>query len=755
MFARVRSALFAGLEWVRDLFRVLGPARYSVLVFLGGSITFLVVPQGQDVLRRMVEWGDGRGPFEHLGTTALFVASVIVSAASLWYWARVILYLRPPESAPDTPRQARMREWVPRLLGFLAILAMSVSCWVASDNYLQYLSSDGTLMGRGPILRLRVLSITLAVISVLFLMVITRRRKLLQAVRSRAAAKEPEAAAAPQVAEPEVQYASAAQLPEGTRRTVRIFLTGSVVLGLLFAFLPVPVGQALGTLPIVLLAGANAVMIGTFLLYLSRRARLPLLIVLLVLAMIFSRWNDNHAMRLADGGPRVEPLTIQQQLDRWPGNRPGQPIFVVAAEGGGIRAAYWTAIVLGDLEDRFPGFSRQVFAVSGISGGSLGGAVFAGLAAENAAGNSRRCGGLRNCAASILGEDFLSPTLARMVAPDFVQRFLPAPLPFTDRAQALEDSWADAWEEHTGTRRFDEPFQRLWSGEGGAGVPSLVLNGTHVESGRRIVATNLRWNAGELRDTYDLLRVVKADLPLKTAVHNSARFTYISPAGTMKPADAPAFPWWGKDRGHVVDGGYFENSGTVTALELVTAIQQACGHTCDDRIVMIYLRNSPVTDTAKTPDPSNPDDTLERAAQSEEVGEDDGKELEPFSTSYPRLNELLSPLRALMNTRGARGSLAVKNAQLALSPPGGAARFFEIGLCELVEDPSRPGRMRRAPLPLGWQLSETARQAMEDQLVEGFQDACPQDNWTAMQTIGGLVKPAGPVPTETEAGSPD
>jgi hypothetical protein len=760
MITRVRNAVFGLLEWVRDLYRVLSPARYSAVILVVVSVAFLAVPQGQDVLRRMAEW-DAQSTGELLavlGRLSIFVASVLVWAASTWYWARVILYLREPAGDPGSLRQAAMREWVPRLLGFLGILAMAVALWIAAHNYLQYLSDDGTVMGKGPILRLKVLALTLFALSLIFLWMVTRRRKIMSAVRQRRrapnaanAANAPEPAGDPMP--PQQQVNAAEELPAGTRRAVRASLLLSLILGLLFALWPVAVGPALGTLPIVLLAAANMVLFGTGLLYLSRRWRLPLLLLLITLAVIFSRWNDNHAMRLAEDAPGPEPLTIQQHFQQWQGSRTGKPIFIVAAEGGGIRAAYWAAFVLAKLEDRSPGFSRQVFAVSGVSGGSLGGAVFAALAAEKESGRALPCGDLSACTAGILGHDFLSPALARMVAPDLVQRFLPVPLPLTDRAHALEDGWADAWEEEVGTARFDQPFQELWRGGGAAAVPSLVLNGTHVESGRRIVATNLRWGSNDLRDTYDLLRVVGSDLPLKTAVHNSARFTYISPAGTMRPRGVSPWRPWGQDRGHVVDGGYFENSGTVTAMELVSALQQACAHTCDDRIYLIHLQNNPAMDPRKQPRPDNPDDTLDQGAPArDDTKDDDGKNLVPFSKSYPRLNELLSPIRALANTRDARGGLAVKVAQRALSSPGKPSRFLQLGLCERIADPS--GKSKRAPLPLGWQLSETSRKAMEDQLTQGFNDLCPfSNNWKTMEDIGKLLEPGsvrseGPQPVE-------
>lgn len=524
-------------DGLKDLFMVLSPCRYSVLILLVGAVSFLVVPQGQDVLRRLAEWNSSRESFlEVYGRIALFVVATLVWAASTWYWARVILYLSPPESSS----QAGLGEWVPRVMGFLALLSMSAALWVASTNYVKYASDDGALTGGEPIMRLHLLSVTLLGFALAFLAFVTKRRDILRVARARRAGQPP---AEEGFVTAYQDFPDRGRLPAGTKRAAVGSLVASLVLGLLFAIAPVLCGQTLGTLPVVLLSAANGVLFGTGLLYLSRQTRFPLLLLLVAAAVMFSRCNDNHAMRLVSG-PLPERPTIQKQFQAWSRDKdPRKPIFIVAAEGGGIRAAYWTAIALGKLEDDNPGFARQVFAISGVSGGSLGGAVFTALVAEKEGGNDlSSCGGVRACAAEVLGADFLSPVVARMVAPDLIQRLWFHPLPFTDRAEALEDGWADAWRDVVsgeGPNRFDQGFLELWEGKAASLVPSLVLNGTHVESGRRIAAANLTWNHDELRDAYDLLQVAGSDLPLKTAVHASARFTYVSPAGTMRPDDAP------------------------------------------------------------------------------------------------------------------------------------------------------------------------------------------------------------------------
>ena len=52
------------------------------------------------------------------------------------------------------------------------------------------------------------------------------------------------------------------------------------------------------------------------------------------------------------------------------------PLFIVAAQGGGFYAAYHSALTLARLQDTCPEFADHVFAVSSVSGGSLGAAVF-------------------------------------------------------------------------------------------------------------------------------------------------------------------------------------------------------------------------------------------------------------------------------------------------------------------------------------------------------------------------------------------
>jgi hypothetical protein len=167
-------------------------------------------------------------------------------------------------------------------------------------------------------------------------------------------------------------------------------------------------------------------------------------------------------------------------------------------------------------------------------------------------------------------------------------------------------------------------------------------------------------------------------------VHNSARFTYVSPAGLVR-SDT------GENRGHVVDGGYFENTGIETAVDVMDALDPSRAR----RFVVLVLCNTPGGCLTRT-EPVEPQ--VDLAPDTGTAG--------PGMTSWRKrqsLGELLSPVRALLATREMRGHLA--RARL-----NGRAEAIEFGICDV--DAGAP----RTNAPLGWQLSAGARRTLDDQV---------------------------------------
>jgi len=308
-----------------------------------------------------------------------------------------------------------------------------------------------------------------------------------------------------------------------------------------------------------------------------------------------------------------------------------------------------------------------------VSGGSLGAAVFVTLLADGAPAPAPSCasrGKAFECAGqAVLAQDFLAPAAASMLFPDLMQRFVPAPVFREDRAAALEQGWERAWGEAglAGDAWTRRSFTGLWRGQAGH-LPALFLNGTHVETGKRIITANLKIDGAAFPDAYDFFTLAPDDVLPSTAVHNSARFAYVSPAGTLRAG--------GRNRGHIVDGGYFEDFGAVTAQEALRGALEALGRRGKAAWPILIQISS---------DPQLRDDDLE---------------IDRMEGPAPRAgnrfgNETLSPPRTLLKTRDARGILAYKKF-LREVPPGRRAHFR---LCDVKGSPEPA---------LGWVLAKSS-----------------------------------------------
>jgi hypothetical protein len=233
------------------------------------------------------------------------------------------------------------------------------------------------------------------------------------------------------------------------------------------------------------------------------------------------------------------------------------PMLVIATAGGGIRAAYWTATVLeklrDDLEAKGQALDKRLFAISGVSGGSVGAMNY--VAARH----------FGDSPTEYLQSDFLAPAIASLVFADSASNFLPD-LGQIDRGTALEQSFESGSGGHLGHSFLSffpkkSDLSKHWR-------PALLLNATHQETGRRLIASNLKIEKDIFLDSFDELQLLNSDLRASTVAHNSARFTYVSPAGKLVPKSGPDLSSKVANRAYVIDGGYFENYGALTALEL-------------------------------------------------------------------------------------------------------------------------------------------------------------------------------------------
>lgn len=467
----------------------------------------------------------------------------------------------------------------------------------------------------------------------------------------------------------------------------------------------------LGPISCILGAAALLVWASTLPIYWAARKRLPLLTAVFLWACVLT-WadlNDNHAVRL-DATQNSQQIPTEHRLyadaahtppdladyvRRWNETHadacPAGPILV-SSEGGGIRAAMWTVLVLGELDVRTNGaVSRCVLGMSGVSGGSLGVAANA-LAVRDQTQPAERAPRL----VRMMESDLLSPLLGSLFGLDQLQRVVPLRA-FSDRGQALEDSFVRAYDdrvrpENAAKGLFAAPWSALYPPDGAdAALPVLLLNTTIVGTGERLVQHGFA-PIDEFTTAFhaaiDGAVWFPPSLPLAHAVHNSARFTLASPAGTVYRMPRPGQPFVREDLlGQVVDGGYFENSGTETLAEFSEWLI-ARGLLTAGAFTAIHISNDPGVEKV------GPNDDDCRGDQYPP----------PAASEVHKDGELLAPVTAILSTRGARGALARQTWAQTVGE-----HLWHFRLCNGPR-----------AVPLGWFIGPGTTSELRSQLLSTF-----------------------------------
>jgi hypothetical protein len=630
------------------LYRFLLPVRFSVLALVVVAVAFLATGQGHDILAHIAEDDPTGATPPHTWQRIGFLLGVMFLAIQVWYWSRHLLHAPALPGDPGADEYPRLARWLPRILGALAFVIAIAALMRIAGNY----------RGGDPAFELHRMAAILVAALIAFLAFVLLRRE---------------------------------------RIAGKVMLGMSLAAALVFFIWSTFFVQStveIGSATVVLFGFALAVPVGSALVWLGQRRNVPVLTFLVLWAVLDTMPANVHDRPNVS---RAFDMWFERlQSQRGPGPDGRWPVVLVATEGGGIRAAYWTAAVLTSLTDTIPTFADHTFAISGVSGGALGSTVYGALLVRRGRFHLRvdeldytpQIGeqhSMRVAAQQMLSEDALAPTLAAMMQPDLVQRFIPAPI-LPDRARALEQGWERAWSnaiahpDGTPDELFAGGFLAMMRGRE-RNMPSLFLNGTIVETGQRIVASNLRLDreqdgGTELANTADLFDAIGGDVRVSTAVDNSTRFTYVGPAATLIRAEG------GHESGslvqcepderceHVVDGGYFENSGSATLSDILQVMARS-KYASRVRPHVIFI-------------------TFAHAVP-------------PPRKSETSANEVMSPVRALLAVRGGHADLAEEELREQMGP----ANWTGFVLVQPAKG---------VTFPLGWLLADRTRNFMDAQM---------------------------------------
>jgi hypothetical protein len=281
------------------------------------------------------------------------------------------------------------------------------------------------------------------------------------------------------------------------------------------------------------------------------RYRVPVLVPLVVLLYATSHWPGLESDYFYDAKDPVEQTKESAPHD--------DSIIVVAANGGGIQSAAWTARVLTGLEkeclklcDR--NFARKISLISSVSGGSVGTMYFVNEYDNDGSIPAKHLNRVvRRAQASSLDQIGWG-----LLYPDFSRTLLPYK-PTWDRGKALQRAWRTTFR---GDPEDDGISQRLskWRIKAQRGDrPAVIFNSTVTETGEPLVMATADLTDEEIDQKmlahHELFSrsVDKTDIWVVTAARLSASYPFVSPAARAEVDQ--------KSANHLVDGGYYDNYG--------------------------------------------------------------------------------------------------------------------------------------------------------------------------------------------------
>ena len=839
--------------------RMLFACRVSVLSAFAGLLLFLLAEQARDLFADVSLGAVTRSVEARFLWSSFFAYLVFLWAFPVHYAARRLLasdaWMVSGRLRQDVVKarrrlvRRRLRrciDWIPRLLAMVPFLAVLAGLWNASEvvGRTQAFESSRDALGQ-----IKILAVADVAIGLIFLVFLWGRRIFARGMSRRLANGIAVAyflvVTAFFLAAVARPFLPADLAPRAA--IVPVLLGGFVFLGSWLAWL----GHK-SSLPVLTLVVVGALAITGC----NRR---------------FNDVRTLPARPAADAKRQIEigeAIRAWMAVNCDPRGCP--PAVIVAAEGGASRAAFAAATAIGDLIDKAADLpdagdpkdphnraiapARRIFAISGVSGGSFGAATIRTALADalTRGQGSPPClkptpnwfktrvapasvrANWRACLQALVAGDYLTPAFVGFA---FRDNFSP-PSPSggsllfsSDRAALLERAWErhydqvvrgdvpQFWEQIrqdlfpprdkvSGLReRFGFVRDKTAHAEGW--LPLLLLNGTSVDSGTRIIASDLVStreayppqgdSAGRYAiypAAFDVLEMLAKpcpenmifgqscalahndvadnpdaragpDIRLSTAAMLSARFPIISPAGILRAE--------GQDKvgDRVVDGGYFENSGLTTAMDVAREVRRY-----GVVPIVAWVQNGPRTDSGD-PSPAGASSAIPpwippRGASTPAMGAAEPSGLERA------FGVVVAPVTALTETREGHGAEAAAAAQRDLwllnqdvapdDPDQVGSSYFTFGVfenpdfstregeaptpeCAALAASWRPGVDRMTEVSMSWWLSQSVQAELNAQVCDARNRRALADLMNRLSQRC-PVKPRDPSDPKLEAASP-
>ena len=329
--------------------------RVVIITTIFGALAIIATPQSRDLIRSLSD--------KYI--LCLFLVFTFMWSILSWHTSRYLLDISVEISL--IKKKSSLYNWIPRIIGLLPFIFFFVSFFLM-ETYTPPFSM-------------------VIILAILYLVFVINRKK----------------------------YIKDKNEPEFIDKIKNIFIILNLIVLIIFiglSFINPLIFQKIGSLPILLiflssllsinyipfsiikaLKYSNKLKDNNYSLWVKAILNLPILsIVFILMVLVFS---NNHIVRKIETDKDFKTKSLGDDFKEWIRVRKDSsynsyPVILIAAEGGGIRSAYWTTSILSKIQDEFKlekdendSFYKHIYAISSVSGGTLGSSVFSALIKDN------------------------------------------------------------------------------------------------------------------------------------------------------------------------------------------------------------------------------------------------------------------------------------------------------------------------------------------------------------------------------------
>ena len=341
----------------------------------------------------------------------------------------------------------------------------------------------------------------------------------------------------------------------------------------------------------------------------------PFVFFILAWLIFSSTWNDNTRIPIIKNFKNLEDfrLTPNDAFDKWYAKKESEwiklhdsttamPVIFIATQGGGIRGEMWTSEVLHVLEDSLPGFYSHVFCIGGASGGTVGAVYYNAFVYDSLHNTKNHTSISFKHFQNFAKADCISPVTASFAFGENLQHLLPFPVACLERSKIMMEAFSSSYKKNLNSSLAESSLLSMYYPNDdptrfNCDIPSLFINGVIAETGQRVITSDLKLSLSDnFKDDVDFFAKIKGHITIATASLNCMRFPLLLSGGLFcRRIKIDSF----LSIGHVVDGGYRENTGLQAMYSLMSELKDKfkAKHI---KPFLIYLRNGGVEyDSAK------------------------------------------------------------------------------------------------------------------------------------------------------------